>query len=38
MIASEKSHQNLSDYDQFLFKERFKVKKDRYIPVKKLEI
>ena len=25
MIASEKSHQNLSDYNQFLFKKRFEV-------------
>ena len=27
MIASEKSHHNLSDYTQFLFKQRFEVKK-----------
>ena len=27
MIASEKSHQNLSDYNQFLFKKRFEVNK-----------
>ena len=25
MIASEKSHQNLSDYNQFLFLKRFEV-------------
>ena len=25
MIASEKSHQNISDYNQFLFKIRFEV-------------
>ena len=27
MIASEKSHQNIPDYDQFLFKNRFEVDK-----------
>jgi len=27
MIASEKSHQNLSDYKPFLFKKRFEVNK-----------
>ena len=27
MIASEKSHQNLTDYNQFLLKKRFEVNK-----------
>ena len=29
MIASEKSHQNLSDYNQFLFKKIFEVHKKK---------
>ena len=29
MIVSEKSHQNLSDYIQFLFKKRFEVDKKK---------
>ena len=31
MIASEKSHQNLSDYNQFLFKKIFEVHKKKQI-------
>ena len=39
MIASEKSHQNPSDYNQFLFTEIFQVEnKQKKFPVKKLEI
>ena len=38
MTASEKSHQNLSDYNQFLFKKRFQDNKDRFFLIKKLEI
>ena len=35
MIASEKSHQNLSDYNQFLFKKDLKLTKNRFFLVKK---
>ena len=38
MIALEKSHQNLSDYNQFLFKNRFEVNKKSIFLVKKCEI
>ena len=40
MIASEKSHKNLSVDNQFLFKKRFKVnkKKTDFFLVKELEI
>ena len=36
MIASEKSHQNLSDYIQFLFKNRFEANKKQIISSKKM--
>ena len=36
MIASEKSHQNLSDYNQFLFKNRFEANKKQIISSKKM--
>ena len=38
MIASEKSHQNLSDYNQFLFKKRIQVDKKQIFSCEKLEI
>ena len=38
MIASEKSNQNLSVYNHFLLKKRFKVNKKQIFLVKKLEI
>ena len=38
MIALEKSHQNLSDHNQILFRNRFKVNKNRFFRVNKLEI
>ena len=38
MIVSEKWHQNLYDYIQFLFKKRFKVDKNRLFLVKKWDI
>ena len=38
MIASEKSHQNLSDYIHFLLKKRFEVNKKSIFLVKKCEI
>ena len=37
-IASEKLHQNQSDYIQFLFIERFEVDKKKLFLVKKWEI
>ena len=36
MIASEKSHQNLSDYNQFLFKKRFEVNKKQIFSSEKM--
>ena len=36
MFASEKSHQNLSDYNQFLFKNRFKANNKQIISSKKM--
>ena len=36
MIASEKSHQNISDYNQFLFKKRFEVNKNRFFSSEKM--
>ena len=36
MIASEKSHQNLSDYNQFLFKKRFEVIKKQIFSGEKM--
>jgi len=38
MIASEKSHQNLSDYNQFLFEKSFEIDKNQIFLSKKLEI
>ena len=38
MIASEKPHQNLSDFNQFLFKEIFAVNKKQIFQVKNREI
>ena len=38
MTESEKSHQNILDYNQFLFKTRFEVNKKQIFLVKKLEI
>ena len=35
MIPSEKSHQNLSDYNQFVFKNIFEVNKKQIFLVKK---
>ena len=35
MIAAEKSHQNRSDYNKFLFNKSFKVFKNRFFLVKK---
>ena len=36
MIASEKLHQNLSDYYQFLFKNRLEVNKKQIFPNEKI--
>ena len=36
MIASEKSHQNLSDYNQFLFKKDLKFKKKTDFSIRKM--
>ena len=36
MIASEIPHQNLSDYNQFLFKERFEVNKKTFFSIEKM--
>ena len=36
MIASEKSHQNLSEYNQFLFKKRFEVNKKHYFSIEEM--
>ena len=38
MIISEKSHQNLSDYNQFLFKKRFEFDKKQIFSSEKWEI
>ena len=36
MISSEKSHTNLSDYNQFLFKKRFEVNKKQIFSSEKM--
>ena len=36
MIVSEKSHQNLSDYNQFLFEKRFGVNKKQIFSSEKM--
>ena len=36
MIASEKPHQNLSDYNQFLFKKRFEVNKKKIFSIENM--
>ena len=36
MIASEKSHQNQSDYSQFLFEKRFEVNKKHIFSSEKM--
>ena len=38
IFASEKSHQDQSDYSQFLFNKIFKVNKNIFFLVKKIEI
>ena len=37
MIASEKSYQNLSDYNEFLFTKRFEVNKKQFFCSEKMK-
>ena len=37
MIASEKTHQNLSDYSQFLFKKRFEINEKQILFCEKIK-